>query len=395
MPLFRYQAVVTSGKKISGIIEADSLSIAKERLRQQKMAVTDVAPYTSPQRKNRIPFAQLLDLTQMVSKLLQAGIPLYETLEIMAEKFRKFSFHPVVVDLCDRVKKGESLSSSLACHKQIFDPIYISMVKAGEESGALGHTFQQLVELLKDKGRLKKQLLAATTYPLFLGSFCIVVFVALLVWVIPSLKNLFGGQALHPLTKFVFAASDLFLNHSILIFSAAVLFALFLIFAFTHPKLRTFWDLCLLKLPLVGPAVLLAATIRFCRTCSLLLEGGAPLLLALELSRSTLKNRTLESAFVQVEKKITEGGSLSKQIENTRLMPPLVFRMLAIGETTGQNASMLKHIATLCEDDLSGMLHRYTTLLQPLLLLVLGLLIGVVVLSILIPLTDVGSMLQG
>ncbi|MGH2638076.1 MAG: type II secretion system F family protein, partial [Rhabdochlamydiaceae bacterium] len=231
-------------------------------------------------------------------------------------------------------------------------------------------------------------------YPLFLGSFCSVIFISLLIWVIPSLKNLFEGRALHPLTKFVFKLSDLFLDHSILIFGGTALLALLVFIGITHPRFRASWDQLLLKLPLIGPLILLAATVRFCRTCSLLLEGGTPLLPSLQLTRAVLKNHILESALSQVEKNVAEGSSLSDQIEKMRLMPSLVSRMLAIGEKTGQNASMLKHIATLCEEDLSRTLQRYTALLQPLLLLLLGLLIGVVVLSILIPLTDIGSVLQ-
>jgi general secretion pathway protein F len=395
MALFRYQAIVTSGKKIAGVIEADSLGAAKDRLRSQNMVITHVASYVEVKKKKSIPFPELLDMTRMISQLVNAGIPLYETLVIVEEKYRKKLFHPILVDLCDRIKKGEALSSSLSHYKEIFDPIYISMVRAGEESGALSNTFEQLTELLKDKSRLKKQLITATSYPLFLGSFCIIVFISLLIWVIPSLKNLFEGRALHPLTQFVFNLSDLFLNHALLIFVSTALIASAIFIGITHPRFRSYWDQLILRLPLIGPLILLAATVRFCRTCSLLLEGGTPLLQALQLTRAVLKNRILESALHTVERNVSEGCLLSEQIEKTHLMPPLVSRMLAIGERTGQNASMLRHIATLCEEDLSRTLQRYTALLQPLLLLLLGLIIGTVVLSILIPLTDVGSVLQG
>lgn len=394
MPLFRYQAVATTGRKTTGVIEADSLNSAKDRLRLQNMVITDVSPYLKERKKLVIPAVELLDMTRMISQLLNAGIPLYEALIIVEEKYLKVSFHPIVVDLCDRVKKGETLSASLTSYSDVFDPIYIAMVKAGEESGALAQTFEEITELLKDRNRLKKQLIAATAYPIFLGSFCIVVFVALLIWVIPSLKNLFEGRALHPLTHFVFKLSDIFIAHSILIFGLCSILGIGIFFCITHPRMRGYWDQMLLKVPLIGPLILLAATVRFCRTCSLLLEGGTPLLQALQLTRSVLKNQTLESSFIEVEKNVSEGEPLSSQIDKARLMPLLVARMLTIGERTGKNASMLKHIALLCEEDLSRTLERYTSLLQPLLLLVLGLLIGTVILSILIPLTDVGSVLQ-
>ena len=394
MPLFRYQAVIASGRKTSGVIEADSLISAKDRLRQQNMVITEVSAYIETKKKKSIPFSELSDMTRMLSQLLSAGIPLYDGLIIVEEKYSKASYHPILVDLCDRVKKGDNLSTSLSYYEEIFDPIYISMVRAGEESGALSRSFEQLTQLLLDKSRLKKQLIAATAYPIFLACFCVTVFISLLIWVIPSLKNLFEGRALHPLTKAVFNLSDLFLDHLFLIFGSGALFFLLILTCIKHPRFRAFWDLFLLKLPLIGPLILLAATVRFCRTCSLLLEGGTPLLHSLHLTRTVLKNRILETALLNVKKNVSEGEPLSAQIEKTKLMPSLVPRMLAIGEKTGQNATMLKHIAALCEEDLTRTLERYTALLQPLLLLVLGLLIGTVVLSILIPLTDVGSILQ-
>ncbi len=394
MPLFRYQAFIATGRKVAGVIEADSLTSAKDRLRLQSMVITEVAPYFKTKKKKIIPFNELLDMTRMISQMLHAGIPLYETLVIVEDKYRKMPFHPILVDLCDRVKKGEAFSSALSHYPDIFDPIYISMVRAGEESGMFSHVFEQLTTLLKDKSRLKKQLIAATAYPLFLGSFCIVVFIALLIGVIPSLKNLFEGRALHPLTHFVFKLSDFFLNHSMFLFTLIACLTLLVVVGITQPRLRAVGDWFLLKLPLIGPLILLAATIRFCRTCSLLLEGGNPLLQSLQLTRAVLKNQILESALLQVEKNISEGEALSEQIEKMRLMPSLVPRMLAIGEKTGQNGAMLHHIAILCEEDLSRTLQRYTSLLQPILLLVLGLIIGTVVLSILIPLTDIGSVLQ-
>lgn len=392
MPLFRFQAVHAGGRKSKGVIEADSLSAAKERLRLQQMIITEVIPYFEAKKKISIPFAQLLDMTRMLRQLQTAGIPLYEALVIIEEKYQKMPFHPLLVDLCDRVKKGESLSSSLSHYTSTFDPIYIAMVRAGEESGSLALSFQQLTHLLEDKGRLKKQLISAAAYPLFLGSFCIAVFLSLLIWVIPSLKNLFEGRALHPLTQFVFHLSDLFLDHSFLILGIFLAVSFLTFFGVRHPRLRAQRDRMLLKLPLIGPPILLAATVRFCRTCSLLLTGGTPLLQTLELAKAILKNKVFEEEIEGAERRVSEGAPLSEQ---TGWMPSMVSRMLSVGEKTGQIASMFRHIADLCEEDLSRTLQRYTSLLQPLLLLILGLLIGTVILSILIPLTDVGSVLQG
>ncbi len=394
MPLFRFQALLVGGRKTSGVIEADSLSAAKERLRLEQMIITNISPHDQTKKKWSIPFIHFFDMTRMMGQLLKAGIPLYEAMVIIEEKYRKMPFHPILIDLCDHVKKGEALSAALSRHSAIFDPIYVATVKAGEQSGALKEAFEHLAALLDDRNRLKQQLFSAAAYPLFLAVFCLIVFLSLLTWVIPSLKNLFDGRALHPLSQFVFKLSDLFLDHALLIAIGSILFALFLCVTLTHPRLRPIWDFLLIKLPLIGPLTLLAATVRLCRTCHLLLEGSSQLLKSLELARGTLKNQILERSVLQVEKAVSEGAPLSLQIEKIGWMPPLASRMLAVGEQTGQMASMFHHIAALSEAELSRLLRRYTALLQPLLLLLLGLLIGTVVLSILIPLTDVGSILQ-
>jgi len=390
MPLFKFQALHAGGQKTTGVIEADSLISAKDRLRLQQMMITEIIPYAETKRKPSISRAQQLSITRMIGQLLNAGVPLYETLVILEEKYKKMPFHPLLVDLCDNVKKGESLSRALASYPTLFDPIYIAMVKAGEESGELKASFEELTHLLENKNRFKKKIVASTAYPLFLGTFCIIVFVSLLIWVIPSLKNLFEGRSLHPLTQTVFALSDLFLAHVPLITLITLILFLLALLGLTHPKLKPHWDCLLLRFPIIGPLILLASTTRFCKTASLLLKGGTPLLQTLELSRSVLKNQTLQNAARAAEKEVSEGSLLSLQ---AGWMPPLAPRMLSIGEKTGQIGPMFSHIAALCEEDLSRSLERYTALLQPILLLILGLLIGTVVLSILIPLTDVGSVL--
>jgi len=394
MALYRYQALSSGGKKISGVVNAESLTAAKERLRKEQILVVDLDLFQEKKKEIRLPFPFLLDFTRMLGQLLRAGIPLFESLVIIEEKYHHHRFHPLLMDLCDALKTGLSLSEALSRYPGSFDPIYIAMVHAGEQTASLPTIFEELCGLLHRQQKLKKQLFAAAAYPLFLGSFCVLVFFALLLFVIPSMKNLFEGRTLHPITQFVFGASDFVTTQGSWLGVGVLMFLTLLMLALRHPVLRQNLDAIVLKIPFVGEFLREAATIRFCRTSSLLLSGGLPILQTLQLSRHVMKNRLLEEVIVRAEQKVSEGKPLSEELRSSPLIPSIVPQMLAIAEETGKTAFMLQNIANICEENLEKRLQQFTAFLQPALLLLLGLIVGLVLLSILIPMTDVGSALQ-
>ncbi len=392
--LYRYQALSNTGKKISGVIDADSFHSAKEKLRKEQILVVDIDLFQEKKKEITIPFAFLLDFTRMLGQLLRSGIPLFESLVIIEEKYHHHKFHPLLMDLCDCLKTGLSLSEALRKYPKSFDPIYVAMVHAGEQTASLSTIFEELCGLLQRQQKLKKQLFSAAAYPVFLGGFCFFVFMALLLFVIPSMKNLFEGRDLHPITRFVFGASDFVTTQGSLLAAGAMIIFTLIAVAIKHPGLREKLDGVILKLPFVGEFLREAATIRFCRTSSLLLSGGLPILQTLQLSRHVMKNRLLEEVIANAEQKVSEGKPLSQELKASPLIPSIVPRMLAIAEETGKTAFMLQNIANICEENLEKRLQQFTAFLQPALLLLLGLIVGLVLLSILIPMTDVGSALQ-
>lgn len=392
MAIYQYQALSDRGKKVGGIINADSLADAKDKLRTLQMMVVDVTQMEEVHKRVKLPIAVVVDFTRMVGQLLKAGIPLYESLVIIEERYRRHRFHSLFVDFCDSLKSGRPLSETLTKYPHSFDPIYVAMVKAGEETASLAHIFDELCHLLERQRKLKKELYAAAAYPLFLGSFCFIVFITLLLFVIPSLKTLFEGRSLHPITQTVFALSEMILSYGPWL--ALGIFGLVLLGVVTLriPKYRRSIDRIWLRLPVIGNFCKEAAAIRFCRTASLLLSGGIPILKTLALSRSVVKNRLLEEIFEKAQRHVSEGKTLSSQLFEPTLIPPIVPRMLAIAEETGKTSLMLQSIADITEENLERDLHQFIAFLQPALLLLLGLIVGVVLLSILIPLTDVGGL---
>lgn len=394
MTLFRYYAFSEAGKKITGVIDADSYTMAKERLRKDQIMVTDLVAFEEKRREIVLSSPLLLDFTRALSQLLRAGLPLYESLLTLEEKYQRHKTHPLFLDLCDRLKCGTPFSEALKHYPKSFDEVYICMVKAAEQTGSLPHIFEQLVLLTSRQQKLKKQLVSAMIYPAFLGGFCLIVVSLLLFFVIPSMAELFEGRELHPLTQTVLNLSRFVQHHGLALLALLIAFGCGFVFVVRRKKNRIILHQLALKVPLLKALTLEASLIRFCRSASLLLIGGVPLIETLRLSSKTMNNILLENVIDQAAKKIVEGKSLSSELKTSPLIPPLVIRMLAISEETGKVAPMLHNIADIYEEELEKNLAQLTTLLQPALLLLLGLIVGVVLLSILIPLTDVGSILQ-
>lgn len=393
MPLFRYVALNQRGKRIKGVIDADNLEAAKEKLRKLSVMTVQI---TAQKEKEVLSLSSdlLLAFTRDLAQLLHAGLPLYESLLTIEEKYRSHRVHPLFLDLCDRLKGGSSLSSALRRYPKTFDGIYLAMILAGEQSGSLERSLQQLSQLISRQSKLKKQLVASMAYPALLGVFCLIVIGSLLFFVIPSMQELFEGRALHPLTQTVLGVSVFVNTHLVallvsfgIVVSGGVLFS-------KSSQGRQMIQKALLKLPFFKSLVVQTGLIRFCRACSLLLSGGVPLVEALALSRQVMRQALLQKVIEDAEKRVVEGAHLSDQFKSAPFIPPLVSRMLAIAEETGQMAPMMYNIAEIYDEELDRNLQQITGLLQPFLLLILGGIVGVVLLSILLPLTDVSSFLQ-
>lgn len=391
MPIFKYKALSAGGRKVSGVIDADSLALVKERLRRDAVMVTSLVQIERRPRKSELDGNMLLTFTRELGQLLSAGLPLYESLLTIEEKYRRHRAHTLFLDLCDRLKSGEQLSEILSRYPKSFDSVYIAMVQAGESTGSLPWVFEQLHLLIERRQKLKKQLISAMAYPAFLGCFCFLVIIGLFLFVIPSMQELFEGRQLHPLTESVLFISTFIQNHffSLVLLIASSTFAAIWLFK-KKAHLVHHW---LLYVPLVKTILLQAALIRFCRSTSVLLFGGVPLVNALALARATMKNPPLEAAILSAEARITEGESLSQELKKSPYIPKLVTRMLSLAEETGKMAPSLQKISEIYDIEMERNLAQITTFLQPALLLILGGVVGLVILSILLPLTDVSSLI--
>jgi general secretion pathway protein F/type IV pilus assembly protein PilC len=391
MPLFRYSAVNHAGRTLKGVIDADSLVAAKEKLRRQQILVTYVTAHASKQDQISLPPPLLLSFTREVAQLLKAGLPLYESLTTIEEKYRRHKAHSLFLDLCDHLKEGSSLSTALKRYPATFDRIYLSMVQVAEQSGNLAKVFDQLAQLISRQQKLKKQLSSALAYPSFLALFCFFILCGLLFFVIPSMKELFEDRALHPVTAIVLSISNWLNAHVIMLVSTIFTLIATLIYFIRSRRGQLLLYEFYLKLPFIKTLLLHSALIRFCRALAMLSAAGVPLLDALALSRNVVKSPLIEDAIIKAEKRVAQGEKLSCAFKGPAIIPPLVLRMLALAEETGKLGDAFYNLGEIYEEEMEKHLAQLTTFLQPALLVTLGAIVGLVVLSILLPLTDVSS----
>ena len=391
MPLFCYQALSETGKQTKATIDAESIQDAKQKLLRLQIIAIRIDPVTDKEMKRPLSKREVLSLTREIARLLQAGLPLYETLSALEEKYRGQKPHKILLDLCEKVKTGQPLSSALFNHPNTFDILYTSMVANAEKTGRLAPCFDELAQLMMRQLHVRKQITGALLYPAILATFCLVVFSSLLFFVIPSLRELFEGRDLHPFTKIVFAASEFACNAKGTLVGVVASLLLAICMARLSQKWRSKGSALLLKLPMLRPLFAKVSLIRFARASATLLEGGLSLMAVLAQAKTVIRHPILEKVIARAEERIAEGEPLSSCFENVPIIPPLVPRMLGIAEQSGKLSFTLQQIAQIYEEELETTLANFANLAQPILLLFLGALVGFVLLSVLLPLTDVSS----
>jgi len=394
MPLYQYVSLTASGKKQRGIIDADSYEVAREKLTKQKIIVTRLTEHRSKKKEGILSKSELLHFTRDLAQFLRSSLPLYESLVAIEEKYRSHVNHSLFLDLCDLVKQGKSLSMALRKYPQSFDSIYLSMVSAAEETGNLSRVFQELTDLIAKSQKLKKQLVSALIYPAFLSAFCLIILGGLFFFLIPSMKELLVDRNLHPLTEGILGISS-FLESHLISFSVSFLcLVIGLITFFKSRRGKELGQKFLLKIPFLKEFITETVLIRFCHTLSVLLSSSVPVVQALRHAKKIMHHPLFEQAVEQAEKGLIEGKRLSEELSKSPLIPKIVIRILQISEETGNTAEMFKNISQIYEENIERTLSRLTTLIQPVLLLVLGVIVGIILLAVLLPLTDVSSFIQ-
>ncbi len=391
MPVYFYQALDGLGKKRKGHIEAHNEREAKEILRDQQVMVTQIKLRAQTSSKQQIKGEHLVALTMQLSQLVNAGIPLYESLIVIEEQYRQEPFHHIILSLCEQIKSGSSLSIAMGSFPNSFDRLYRAMITAGESSGALDTILDKLSLLLNKQIKLKKQITTAMIYPGILASFSFLVIIMLLGFVVPSIEGIFADRELNGFTQFIMNLSHFFRDYWWLYVPFITLSIGFSVFKLRSPEGKLWLEKNLIKLPIFSSLIIQAAVARFTRTMGTLQQSGLPMIDSLQISREVMHNVVLEEEIKNAENKIVEGSSLSHELSKSKWIPRLVPRMLAVGEDSGSLFVMMNKIADMYEDEVEKTINRLMALAQPVILIFMGTIIGCVLLAILLPLTDMSS----
>lgn len=391
MPIYQYASLNSTGKKLKGHVEAHSEREAKDILREQGQMVTKLKLKETVSSKQQLMGENLIAFTVQITQLVGAGVPLYESLVAVEEQCRQESYHHIILRLSEQIKAGNSLSSAMSEYPKSFDKLYRAMIFAGESSGAQDIILEKLSYLLKKQSKLKKQITTAMIYPGILASFSLLIILLLLGFVVPSIEAMFEDRKLNGFTEFVMAASHFFRDYWWLYIPVITASFTFLFLKIRSPAGKLFFEKKMLKMPILKTLITQTALSRFCRTMSTLNQGGLSMIDSLQIARGVMRNVILEEEIKKAETKIIEGSSLSAELSKSSLIPLLVSRMLAVGEESGTTVVMMNKIADLYEEEIEKTLDRLMALAQPAILIVMGTIIGIVLLAIMLPLTDVSS----
>jgi len=335
----------------------------------------------------------LTAFTRQLAILLRAGVPLLRSLDVLAKQEKTPAFRRIIQGLAAQVRSGDSLSECLAQHPRVFDRLYMSMVRAGETGGVLDVVLSRLALFREKNQRVRRQIQTAMVYPVLVMTIAAVIVVLLILFVVPKFEiiysDLLHGTSLPLLTRIVVYVSLLFQKHFLV--AAGLLIALWAAVKFagaSHAGAR-FFDLMRLRLPVVGALVVKIAVARFSRTFGTLLDSGVPILDALIVTRDVVGNRVIMEAVDVVHDRVRDGETVTAPLERTGIFPALMTSMIDVGEETGELGRMLGLIADSYEEDVDHALGSLTSIIEPVMILLLALVVGTIVIALFLPIIDI------
>jgi type IV pilus assembly protein PilC len=396
MPTFAFAGRTRSGELVNGERLADSVDAAVAMLRREQILVTKISAVKEKSREDksqqkfratRIPTKNLAIFTRQFSVMIDAGLPLVQCLDILGRQEVHKGFAQTILATRSEVEGGASLADAMRRHPKAFDTLYVNMVAAGEAGGILDTILKRLAVYIEKNVKLKGQVKSAMIYPTAVMTIAGLV-VAVILWkVIPTFAELFAGLGAElPLpTRVVIWASKSFIT-ALPFIVVGIIGSVFGLRAFyaTHGGRRTI-DNLLLRLPILGLILRKIAVARFCRTLSTLMASGVPILDGLEITARTAGNSVVEDAIMFTRESIERGETVSAPLEKTKVFPPMVTQMINVGETTGAMDAMLSKIADFYEEEVDTAVAGLMTLLEPVMIAILGVIVGGIVISMYLP----------
>ncbi len=402
MAAFRYEAQSSTGALSQGVMEGDSARHVRQQLRNQGLMPIAISPVEKKQSSSAHAFSSELSntevvlLTRQLASLLQARLPLARALSALVEQAEKPLIRDRLASIRADVVAGTPLSQAFAKFPRAFPEMYQATVAAGESTGELGTVMSKLADALEARQALAQKVSAAFIYPAVVTVVAIMVVVGLLTYVVPQVVSVFESskQSLPTLTIVMIWLSDALRNWGWLMLVVMALAGFAFKRALQNAQIKHRFDQYLLQLPLIGKYLRAVNTARLASTLAILVGSGVPIIKALNAATKTMNNTALREAMDEVQVKVREGVSLSKALESSRLFPPVLVHLVASGEATGELAQMLERAAQSQTSEVERKTLWLTSLLEPALILIMGLLVLLIVLAVMMPIIEVNQLIR-
>lgn len=408
MPVYEYIALNKSGKNIKGIIDANSALAARQKLRDKSFFPVEVKETSTKETDinlggvslttlfKRVKAQEVSVMTRQLSILMGAGITLVPALDAMISQISNPLFKRIIAQVKEAVNEGSSLANAFAQHPKVFSQIYINMIRAGEASGSLDSVLDRLAEFSEKQHALKGRFQAAMAYPVFMSLIGTGILLFLITYIVPNITSVFDDmqQTLPLPTLLLIGTSNFFKTNwwlFIIVFTGGLIIVKRLI---KTSKGRYMWDELKLRLPVFGTVNTKLAMARFGRTLGSLLASGVPLLTSLEIVRNIVNNVIIAGVIDNAIIEIGEGKSLADPLSQSRWFPPIAVQMISVGEQSAELENMLEKFADIYEKEVDSQIMAMTSMLEPFMILAMGLVVGFVVISILLPIFEMNQLVR-
>lgn len=400
---FNYSAKDKLGQAVKGSMEAGSEAEVAETLHKKELVVISIeqakegAAKKGPGKYNssNIKIDDLVILTRQLATMIDSGIPLVHALGILSEQVENKDLKQVVMIVGQDIEAGISFCDALSKHPKVFSELFINMSRAGESSGMLDEILDRLATYLEKSAALARKIKSSMVYPAVVVSMAILITSVLLLKVVPTFKGIFdvlGGELPMP-TRVLIAVSDIFRHYFLFTVSALVILVILLRKYINTEKGHYNFDTLKLKMPVLGELFRKIAVAKFSRTFSTLVKSGVSVLSALDIVSKTAGNKVVEGAVIDCSKAVRDGESIAKPLLKSKVFPPMVCRMISVGEQTGQLEKMLGKIADFYDEQVDAATSALTSLIEPLVIAFLGIVVGGIVISLFLPVFKISQLI--
>jgi type IV pilus assembly protein PilC len=401
---FRCRLASPNGEIVEGVYIADSEARLRHELEEKGLFVLSLQPrnaiggvsFQLPQRRG-VSTREFLVFNQELATLLKAGMPLVQSLDLLKRRVTSPAFRHVLDDVHEKVRSGTALSDAFAAHQTLFPSVYTASLLAGERSGNLDAMLRRYVEYTKVIATVKRKTVSALVYPAILISLALVLVTIIVLKVVPAFEDFYGsfGAELPLSTRFIVAVSQILRSQFLLVIGGLAAIIVGTVAWVRQPGQQARFDHMILRLPMLGNVAKKFATSQMARTLATLLGGGLPLVNALDIAAKSVGNQYMASQLGVVSARVREGESFAAALEARRVFPEVAVKMAEVGESTGALQDMLNTVADFYDEEISTTMDRFVTLVEPVLLVVMGIVIAGLLLALYMPLFQLSSVLAG